>query len=93
MEHRNVARSVAPKRRKHTLTEYEHQGGNINVQVRGAVCASRRIAGWKGERMTPDELATLKEALDELAFSVQMWTTRKRQLYEKAIRILEEHGG
>lgn len=43
--------------------------------------------------MSPEEIATIKECLDELAFSVQMWTTKKRQLYEKAIRILEEHGG
>ena len=42
--------------------------------------------------MNPDEITTIRECLDELAFSIQMWTTRKRQLYEKAIRILEEHG-
>ncbi len=43
--------------------------------------------------MNPDEINTVKEALDALAFSHKVWTTKDRQLYEKAIRILEEHGG
>jgi hypothetical protein len=47
--------------------------------------------------MNSDETATVKEALDYLAFALaehrHSWTIKERQLYEKAIRILEEHGG
>ena len=47
--------------------------------------------------MNPDEVKTVKDCLDMLAFKLAeyhpSWTTKDRQLYEKAIRILEEHGG
>ena len=47
--------------------------------------------------MNKDEVETVKEALDTLMFSLSQarkyLTTKEQQLYEKAIRILEEHGG
>lgn len=47
--------------------------------------------------MNKEEIETVKEALDSLAFALannhHNWKIKERQLYEKAIRILEEHGG
>jgi hypothetical protein len=46
--------------------------------------------------MNPDEIRTVREALDEIAFALagkHYFTIKQKQLYEKAIRILEEHGG